>query len=391
MNAEHNQIILNDVRNSNVIAFMSDQGATSLEIKKWIISTLQPLYRNQDVLNDLAVDVLAPEAVRIFQLSQDRWAFDVLTNVLDIYRKSDASGHEECLRICAEWNDSIFQGLSAYWSIYRLREPPSSLNIVDRVFQQFRTIGALLEGALLSRFRELLCQVRHTRSKDYTYNRVLQLKFGNVVRELLETASLSNACRPEPWHVSLSQWRNVSQHHSYRCFNGQIEIQYGEPPHEKFLSMTPNELNLLEMRIASVLNAMEAARTAFAFDNPQSFADAIPRIELRQEAHLVQLSSALSTQGFCLRDVQLDHCRVHAEIQDVRGGDRTERLVHASQFLPLVWQHFPTESVHIRFRSFDQAEDCEFTCDGLLCQEIYDGKKTLVDLARGFKFRPHGQ
>lgn len=381
----HVDPLLTEIHSSNVIAFMRSQGVSSEQVKEWVISVLRPLYRNEDCLRDLAVEVLAPEAVRIAYLKQDRWAYAALEKLLDLYWASEAQARKECMQICGDWHEAIFQGLSSFWSLYRLRNQSEVLSDDDRVFQQFGRIGALIESVIQPRLRELLGHVRHSRRKDYSLAAIRNLKFGGAVNELVTTSSVADLFRPAPWGLPLHQWRNIAQHHSFVLKQGTIHAEVGESPNRQAITLSPQELHLLDARTTQTFNALEAARTVFAFDNFDDFAATAPVVTPRREAMLVQLTTIISTQGFILNGLDFDHEDVVAEIADMCGGERIRRIAHVSQFLFVVWRHFPSPTVKVRFVPYEGTPITVFSCSGSLCKDIANGVLPFETLAKEFE------
>ena len=385
MAAAHQQRLIGDIYDQNPFFQAVAKGVPPGQIKADIVALLSPYVHDTRLLEELALEHLAPEAVRFAQLHRDEWAVRAFESVRPIYEASAQNSEVDCFGVFSEWQPDVAKGTSGFWSLYHLRDRSTDLPPEDWLYDQFRTIGSFIEGAIQPLLRELLAHVRITRGRHGGGEPIRQLDFGRVVGELHDTTSNHSVFAPPPWNVRLSQWRNVAQHHSFQIEQGRVVVQYGKAPNIRRKTLSCDGIRLLSVRVSGLFNAISAARSFFVMNNHDRFFSAVPQIEVRPEIPIVHLATALSTQGFQLVDLCLTDDEVEAVIADQVGGDCLQRAVHVSQFIYTVWRHFPRGHVRIRYRAHDRRRFA-FSASGDLCASIGNGKAPLEELARNHTF-----
>lgn len=385
MASAHQQRLIGDIYEQNPFFRAVANGVPPAQVKAGIVAMLSPYVHDASLLEELALEHLAPEALRFLQIRQDEWAVKTFESVRSIYEASAQRSEDDCFDVFSQWQSDVSKGTSGFWSLYHLRDRSTHLPAEDWVYERFRTIGSFIEGAVQPLLRELLGHVRITRGR-HGRGDIRELDFGQVVGELHDTTSNPGAFAPPPWNVRLSQWRNVAQHHSFQLEDGQVQVQYGKAPNIQRQTLSRDDMHLLTVRVAGLFNAASSARAFFVLNNHDRFFSSVPKLEVRSEIPLVHLATALSTQGFQLVDLNLNDDEVVAVIADPVGGDELKRAAHVSQFLYAVWRHFPRDHVRIRYRAHDQRRFV-LTASGDVCASIGSGEAPLEELARKHTFQ----
>lgn len=373
--------LLADLKHRSPLNVFSQHGIEPKLVKLWIIDELHPYFDNRDNLERFAIDALSTEAIRLQSIKHDAWAIQVFAFVLATYKRSRMSSHIECYRIFGDWHERIFRGMSAHWSLYRLKHNLDSLSAVDRAFEAFRALGSVLEGQLQPYMREFLAHIRIVRGRQYEHASIEQLDFGNVVQELVDTSKFPQAFSLSSHGISISQWRNIAQHHGFTVEGVRVRATYGKAANRKTVMLEVQEVIKVLQRASLLLATFETARAVFSIDHCSEFTDAIPEVELREEARIVQLSTAFSTQGFQLTDVRITEEETIVEVCDVLGGVTTHRAAHASQLTFAVWVHLGDRDVRMSFLSSDNSQ-WVFVARADVCRAISEEREPLEHLAR---------
>jgi hypothetical protein len=84
------------------------------QYKQVIVHLLSPHFINQDILNEFAIDVLAPEAVNLARINDDPWIREMFSNVLIEHQTAANLNNTLCFEGCANWHTEIRHASSKY-------------------------------------------------------------------------------------------------------------------------------------------------------------------------------------------------------------------------------------------------------------------------------------
>lgn len=379
--------ILNAVRGA-LLPF-AEEGVSPDEIKQAIIYILSPHFVNQHVLHELAVDVLASEALNISRINSDAWTKSMFSRVLDDYQKAATLDKSACFSGCAEWLNKVLNSSSEYVSILNLNVSLDKLSLEDFRYEVFRSIGALIEACLQPYLKELLLQVRIRRGKVNPAQGLESMKLGVVVGELYDTSGYSELFAPLPWGIKLHQWRNMAQHHRTRVENNKIIGTYDVGNNEQEVTFTKEDLLSAFRRIHSILSILKGANSIFFIDNGNEIRPYLKNTaNVRAEVKIFQIASALATQGFDLQDISIEEKSVTAIIKDVTDTPPNEqiteykrkRMIHSTLFVYEIWFYFPVDTVKIKH--VDKQDNLRHTIvgKGSDCEAISRGEIPVNDL-----------
>lgn len=110
--------LLAEVR-STLLASAKD-GISPEEHKQVIIYLLSPYFENKNVLEELAIPLLSPEAVNIARISKDAWAINMFVNVLGDYHKAKKLDNNNCYSGIASFHPKIIHSNAEYVSLFNL-------------------------------------------------------------------------------------------------------------------------------------------------------------------------------------------------------------------------------------------------------------------------------
>jgi hypothetical protein len=304
-----------------------------------------------------------------------------------VYRQSLLADKTACSASFQQWWSEVETGVSKFWSIHNLRSNLEDASAEDVVFSKFETIGTLIESIIQPALRELLAHVRIIGQGDWDAERVRALDFGIVVDQLVNAVGLKAACEPQPWGIRLNQWRNVAQHSSYSLSGDMIAVLYGKAPKSKTVQLTREQLQNLMTTIGYIFMAIGSARAIFTIEHHEMFTVTLGNLGIRNESKLLNIASALASQGFVLVDLGEDDSHVRAVISDATKAVTKERAAHAHQLVHWLWMHFPKENVCVVYGAKDDKRRFIFTVEGKSCAAYFRGEMKEVDLANSVRIQ----
>lgn len=379
--------IIDPGSSQNPFLAMAEAGVQPEAIKQFVIDTLLPYFENHDVVKELAIDVLAPEVVNVYKTKLNPSVEAGFNFVLQLYRRAKLTDANASLNACADAEGDISAGLAHYWScMYLEQEKKAELEIHEFAFECFRLMGTLIEACIQPFLRDLVRQTRIVRKKSHTLPTNTSL--GNLVGELFDTLDFPELMAPSPWGIRLNQWRNIAQHHRTRIEADHIIGTYGEYPNEQEVSLSRSELMEALRTIAAIFNAIKLARTIYFIDNLQKLRPLLREMNLREDARLLSLVTAISSQGFRVSNIHLSESEATLELSDLQSPSE-QRVIHASQFLLPLWAE--TERASLKVVYSNQAGDyvAEFETTGEACSLLDREQTTIEQYLQQVSFKRH--
>jgi len=341
--------ILDKINTANPLLGLADAGLTPSEIKALIIQTLEPFFHDQEILRQLAVEFLAPEAANVGKLVDTPNGGDFLRTVLNHYHAAHDHDPKQCFAIICFWEERLEYANREFWSQALLELPKEDLDLEIFQHECLRNIGGMIEGCIQPLLRECLSLEKMIRGVNDPTKTVDQVTLGNVVSELQHVLPDSDLLKPEPWRIPLNQWRNIAQHKTARVANGRIIATYGSPGAVKAVSFKRSEL--LDALIATQIRlaALRGGRTIFLFDHFHEAKASLPKIEISAASKIFQLSSSFATQGFRIDSFDLTATEARFVLRDLSDSRDFKRIAHCSQFLASIWLFYRTDRVAIDY------------------------------------------
>ena len=339
-------------------------------------------------VDELRQDHLIAEAINLGRIFEDPWATNNFWFCLDLHRRANFLNGEASIVECARWELAIGRGLNHYWSAVQLEQPKGDLALDDFAAEAFRNIGSLLEATTQPLLRELLGQLRLIRGK--TTESIAQLDFGVVVSELESTSGVDDLFAPKPWGVSLSQWRNIAQHHSFEVEGEVVKVRYGKGDRAREIDLSREGLwNLLRL-IFRIQLLIKTARTIFVLDHRGSFRDQAKAVEERPDALVFGFATIMASQGFEVIILEVKSERARAVVRDVTEMPPYIRQFHASQLVQNLWAATGAAECELEYQQRDgtptlvtiaAATDCDAVGKGLIDPGEFGRRVTFRQLA----------
>jgi hypothetical protein len=373
---------LQSVRQFTNLLDLAEAGVSPGEIKQAVISVLSPYFAKRDMLHDLAIERLVPEAINAQRITADPWAHQMALGVLEIYRNAFRTDQEAALRGVAAYHPEIGRGISEFYTLFHLDRDKTDLPLEEFRYEVFRGIGGLIEACLQPLLRSLLLQTRITRQKESTLEAIRSLSLGNVTGELFDTSGLPDLVAPPPWHVRLNQWRNVAQHHESWVREATVVARIRTGAGSREYILTREDLLKLLSCINMVLRIVRMAHTIIAVENSEDIRPNLPpKDEQRDEVRIFSLASAFASQGFELKDVKVEAEVVSIVLQDVTTREFLSRAAHATQFPYPLWLQFSRDRAVVTVLSADTSKRLRVTAQGSDCALVAAGDIPFDELA----------
>lgn len=134
-----------------------DAGATPDQVKEAIVTLLQPYVPDDSKLRDLAISVLATDAICVGQLSSTADWKEVLDRCFDIRNRAINKNKMLAFDVISYFPPAIISAQVNYAHLVVFEVPKNDLTLDEFAFELIRTIGALIESNLQPYVKELYC------------------------------------------------------------------------------------------------------------------------------------------------------------------------------------------------------------------------------------------
>src|SRR4051812_31565364 len=112
---------------------LAEHGFSPEEVKADVVETLEPYFEHKERLEAYAVELLVSDAINASRLRANPACQKTLEAALEIYRRAKSANEQRCFEIIGEWQATVFEGLSKYWSLYQLERALNALEIEEFV------------------------------------------------------------------------------------------------------------------------------------------------------------------------------------------------------------------------------------------------------------------
>jgi len=165
-----------------------------------------------------------------------------------------------------------------------------------------RDVGDTLEGSVqpLARLRLDMQGVAGLRVATSPPSN--SMTFGQAVEELSTRPVKDNVYRPEPYRLTISQWRNIANHNSYEVKGDIVTCTYGSSQ-RKTLRLSIDDLYDFAVYINDLSFTHKIAFEIFSIDNMREIAGLSPNIEITAHTSNATLAYGLSAAGFTVERV----------------------------------------------------------------------------------------
>ena len=379
---------LERINHGNPLLKLAELGFSPAQVKELIVETLGPFMENHAILHELAVEQLAIEGANVGRISTTLHGLDYLECVIRLYRAAYSTSPGECFAVIAAWEERIQSSVREFWNQCLFEVDKEDLDLEHFRYECFRNIGVMTEACLQPYLREGLSMDRLSKGRSLEDAGTDRQNLGVVAAELHQSLANDAILAPPPWGLRVSVWRNIAQHHSSKVAEGRIEATYGKrnPPDR----IVFDRAELLEVLCALQLrlSVFKSARTLFIFDHFDELKNVMLAGELGEASVLLQVSSALATQGFEVSDTTITVEEAIFVLRDMQPGCNHGRIAHCSQFLVTIWRHYRRKMVAIYYKDSNGVLRTKMEADGTDMERITaDGKIDWEHLANCIRFK----
>lgn len=357
------------------------EGFTPSQIKEGIIALLDPYIHDKEVLEDLAVNHLAGEAICMTRLLSRRTWQDMFEFVLKTREDAISKSKQEAYEALVFFQSSIIETQRKYALQMEFEIVKDNLDLDEFAFELFRNIGSVIESTIQPFLKEFHCLLLIANGKSVNPSVVAQMDLGIVVDQSLRKLSDSDLLAPAPWSVRLNQWRNTAQHHTFNVSGDWIVVQYGKSLPRKEIKLNRDELLLAAREISTRLAILRCSRVFAMVNAGEELLRLMPSDQDDISAIAATLIASFATQGFTLASLEEKDGKVTASLRDAAPKAGEKRFIHASQFLSVIAAYFPGRSIEIHLHTPDNQEHWVFFLDAIQSGKILFSENPLKELA----------
>jgi len=345
------QRVVAHIANLQPLEALYTEGLSPDDVKAVLLELFKPYSENHDALQHYVVNFLVGDAITLSTIQDSAWAMQLFREALRVHRVAIAADREFSLRMLGERIVEESAALSTYWSQYHLARELEVLDLEEFVHKGMRLIGTMIEGTLKPFLYGLAHQIRIIRGQRPTVQEVNAVTLGNAVELLVQFAPAADYYSLR--HVRLSQWRNIAQHFAARVRDNIVICTYQGGRAE--VELTRDELLAVVVDVANSYKALKVAHAIVFFDHLDEMRDGgmLPKPNVRPEASLTVLASALASQGFRTVDASFTDEHSQLVVQDVSNLNPSDRRFHTTQFVIPLFFHRPAARVTVEYRECD--------------------------------------
>jgi len=326
-----------------------DAGATPDQVEEAIVALLQPYVPDQAALRRLAISALATDAICVGVLSSRGDWKAMLDRCFDIRNRAVATDKKLTFEALAFFQRGILSAQASYTKLVLFEVPKNELTLDEFAFELIRTIGFLIESNLKPYIKELYCLSVIASGRSIDLNEILTEDFGKTCEKFKQEMIEESFLAPAPWGVRINQWRNVAQHNSYEVIGDSIVASYGRSQPQKQVILSRTELLTVARELVQRVGALKCSREITILNHIDELESYLPIQEPTEYGHATALFASLATQGFRLRDLQVNVGQVIAFVEDLAPSEGYSRPIHCSQFVGTVASRFPGAAVEVRY------------------------------------------
>lgn len=364
-----------------------DAGAAPSQVKEAIVALLYPYVIDKDLLQQLAVPVLANEAICVGQLSSRPDWKALLDGAFSIRNRAISADKPKSFEVICFFEAPIKEAQRKYSLQIVFEQSKDDLHIDEYAFEMFRLIGALIESTIQPFLKELYCLALVANGMPFDSSAVLRADFGRIVEQFEKLLDDSNFLSPSPWNVRLNQWRNIAQHHSYTIAGKNIVARYGKSDPSRQIEVTRDELFFVSKELIRRLGALKSSRELTTLNYLDELRPLLPKTDRNIYCVATELGAAFATQGFTLTELKEQDGLVVARFADAAPHAGPSRHIHCSQFIVPIAHRFPGIGVEVHLHPNEDQEHWVFFVSAEGIERVLEADNPLLKLAEVMTWR----
>ena len=393
----------------DILDFFNKSNFRSDDIKEVVTEALLPYFLDSNTISEYWT---TPEFLNFFSFlityGSDINVESDLLEVLSQYRKAFLVDEQASFTVL---NNSFtnFSNLENSLSSLKSRNKSSFLakinsvdtlekdDIYDLLSEIVDYIGKTIDLSITPYTKELWAMISIHSKKSVDFKKIKEMKFGVVVQNIIDSRNLNFICFPGSLKIKISEWRNMSYHHSYSISDSSINCSFKNLQ----ITLTLEELSQQLHSIVRTLNILYVARLIIYFENINKFykyksLNDINQVDLIDRVLESGLRTGLLTQQFKLEKIEKIEDCVTMTILDLTLKDIDEdvdkfRRIHSSQFLLQVWSHYKSDKVQVNYSTINNGVCFSSSIESKWCKQFNEGVITTEELIYKTVFKDGSQ
>jgi len=379
--------LLKFLSSNNVFKELYENGSTQKEIKKRIVSTLQPFFNNRKKLDEIAIGVLVPDYINLKRLRAKYTDIDKdIKMVLGMYSDALSTNSDLLYKTISELVPELIETGNKFWSSVHLERDKSELEFYEFVKESFENIEDVVEGIMKVQIIENIAVNRIIRKKPFELSKIKSTKLGVLLEELIQHSEYPQLFKTQPDGIKFSDWRNIAAHRSYKIQTVSVHCRYGTATNEKIVILSKAELFDRVSQIVRTLEILNISHKFFGFDNidkiqPRQYNDQ-GEVNGRDEIWLLFFISGICSQGFEV--VKFDYeanGKALMVVKELTEQYPKMRGIHTSQFIYPVWLGTHARDITIEYILSNGQIYLRSSANSEVCEKIYNDIKPFEYLA----------
>lgn len=339
-------------------------GYSPTQIKRGIISLLDPYVFDKKLLAERAIDLFSVDAVSVGRLStRSDWKslFDL---TFAVRREALLANENEAVAVMTFFQTPIQETQSKFAMQVTFEQIKETMNLDEYAFELFRNIGGIIESTLQPYLKEFYCLICLCKGIPVNPIATLMDDLGKIAADLAKLISAPELIAPAPWRFRLNQWRNIAQHHTYKVVGDRIVAEYGKASPPKRLQLTRDELMEVASEVSTRLAIFKTSRFLCVVNNLELLRPFLANTDEDVSVTCLILSASFATQGFRVVGIDYAEDPVTVRVVDDAPHIGSQRFIHCSQLLLPIASHFPGRAVEVQLRTPDDKPQWAFRLEG---------------------------
>lgn len=326
------------------------EGGHIFDISAKIKNEFNDFFSSKSSLDRYANDYLISDWVNYLKYSGRTTMKQDIIEIIEMFNKAKEKNDNKTFEMLAMHMKDAVQVGDKYWSFVFLEKDRNELKFYEYVTVAFESINSISETAIKCFLTLIVAINRIKRNKSVEYEKIVNMKFGSMVNELVQTSNLGRILSDCGYGVSVSQWRNIACHKNY-CINGEkIVCNYGTHL-ENEVTLNKEELLSVNIYIAKIARILNFAVKFFTYDNNTQIAikyetlrdEVVARGEINQpgrdETWLLIFVSKLVANGFEPIDIEIDVNHITLKIKELTNLDYKWRVAQTPKIIYNMWNY----------------------------------------------------
>jgi len=384
------QKILDGLENKSPLPLLFENGYTPELIKKEIVTGFSTYFKNQNRLNEYAIDYMVSDWINLLKLIIKYPNIEnEIQNVLNNYNDAKQIDSDKTLQVLSQLMNENVESGNKFWSIFNLQVSRKDLGLYEFAQTSFKDISDIIEGITKNTYIENVLVNKIRRGKPTDIENVQKNKLGNLIQDLIDNSRFSHLFIVPNENLKLSDWRNIAAHHNYSIVGNIIRCVSGEGERKLTFDLTREELFKRTEFCLRTTEILSMAHKIFAFDNLPEISERLESFNpnARPEIAFLMFSSALMSQGFEIKNFTYDSELALLELSDMTDGDPKKRGIHSSQLLNRLWILTESKKLEIRYFMKSGIHYLTSNIDDKIFKEMESTNKDISYFANNVNFK----